>query len=84
MKDLFVDASKSSMVSLVAARQHTYVKMIQDFPRTLDERVYHLGVKAGEVANRIVSSIPTFSVYSIRGKMDTGDCWSRFKGATYC
>ncbi|CAL1697176.1 unnamed protein product [Somion occarium] len=26
-----------------------------NFPRTLDERVYHLGVKAGEVANRIVT-----------------------------
>lgn len=28
--------------------------MILDFPRTLDERVYHLGIKAGEVANRVV------------------------------
>ncbi|TCD60718.1 hypothetical protein EIP91_009639 [Steccherinum ochraceum] len=26
-----------------------------NFPRTLDERVYHLGIKAGEVANRIVT-----------------------------
>ena len=25
-----------------------------DFPRTLDQRVYHLGLRAGEVANRIV------------------------------
>ena len=25
-----------------------------DFPRTADLRVYHLGLKAGEVANRIV------------------------------
>lgn len=30
-----------------------------DFPRTADGRVYHLGVRAGEVANRIVRSIPT-------------------------
>ncbi|KAI0791890.1 purine and uridine phosphorylase [Abortiporus biennis] len=26
-----------------------------NFPRTLDERVYHLGIKAGEVANRVVT-----------------------------
>ncbi|GBE78783.1 purine and uridine phosphorylase [Sparassis crispa] len=26
-----------------------------NFPRTLDHRVYHLGIKAGEVANRIVT-----------------------------
>lgn len=26
-----------------------------DFPKTADGRVYHLGVRAGEVANRIVS-----------------------------
>lgn len=26
-----------------------------DFPRTADQRVYHLGVRPGEVANRIVS-----------------------------
>ena len=25
-----------------------------DFPRTADQRVYHLGVRPGEVANRIV------------------------------
>ena len=29
-------------------------RRIPDFPRTLDERVYHLGIKAGEVANRVV------------------------------
>lgn len=27
----------------------------QDFPRTADGRVYHLGLRHGEVANRIVS-----------------------------
>ena len=26
-----------------------------DFPKTADQRVYHLGVRPGEVANRIVS-----------------------------
>lgn len=26
-----------------------------DLPRTADQRVYHLGIRAGEVANRIVS-----------------------------
>ncbi|EPQ61316.1 purine and uridine phosphorylase, partial [Gloeophyllum trabeum ATCC 11539] len=26
-----------------------------DFPRTLDQRVYHLGLRAGEVANRIIT-----------------------------
>ena len=26
-----------------------------DFPRTADQRVYHLGLRPGEVANRIVS-----------------------------
>ncbi|KAJ3479213.1 hypothetical protein NLI96_g9216 [Meripilus lineatus] len=26
-----------------------------NFPRTLDERVYHLGIKAGEVANRVIT-----------------------------
>ena len=28
--------------------------LFADFPRTLDQRVYHLGLRAGEVANRIV------------------------------
>ena len=32
-----------------------------DFPRTLDQRVYHLGLRAGEVANRIVSFSPPAS-----------------------
>lgn len=27
-----------------------------NFPRTEDNRVYHLGIRAGEVANRIVRS----------------------------
>ena len=27
-----------------------------DFPRTADHRVYHLGLRAGEIANRIVYS----------------------------
>lgn len=31
--------------------------MMLDFPRTADGRVYHLGVRFGEVANRIVRSI---------------------------
>lgn len=26
-----------------------------DFPRTNDGRVYHLGIRKGEIANRIVS-----------------------------
>ena len=30
---------------------------LPDFPRTLDQRVYHLGIRAGEVANRIVSIV---------------------------
>lgn len=31
-----------------------------DFPRTLDQRVYHLGLRAGEVANRIVRAPAVF------------------------
>lgn len=34
---------------------------IADFPRTADLRVYHLGLRAGEVANRIVRHRTTFS-----------------------
>lgn len=56
MKDLIVDASKS-LSRLTKLKHHNYVNVCQDFPRTLDERVYHLGIKAGEVANRIVSSM---------------------------
>lgn len=29
-----------------------------DFPRTSDQRVYHLGVRTGEIANRIASHTP--------------------------
>lgn len=56
MKDLIVDASKSSSLSMTKLKHHSYVNVCQDFPRTLDERVYHLGIKAGEVANRVVGS----------------------------
>jgi hypothetical protein len=40
--DLSVHLSKSTFVL--------------DFPRTADHRVYHLGLRAGEIANRIVYS----------------------------
>ena len=35
----------------------------QDFPRTADQRVYHLGLRAGEVANRIVSYLSGAFIY---------------------
>ncbi|PSS35582.1 hypothetical protein PHLCEN_2v1459 [Hermanssonia centrifuga] len=35
-----------------------------NFPRTLDQRVYHLGIRAGEVANRIVSTTLGASKYA--------------------
>jgi uridine phosphorylase len=31
-----------------------HIHLCLDFPRTADGRVYHLGLKAGEVANRLV------------------------------
>jgi uridine phosphorylase len=36
-----------------------------DFPRTADQRVYHLGLRPGEVANRIVSMANNREVVSL-------------------
>ncbi len=40
---------------ITEARRAILNLFLTDFPRTADQRVYHLGIKSGEVANRIVS-----------------------------
>ena len=51
MKDILTDASMYFKPQIVP----TLIYFL-DFPRTADQRVYHLGVCPGEVANRIVNS----------------------------
>jgi uridine phosphorylase len=54
MKDLITDASTLFVpASSLETKIGDYFSI--DFPRTADQRVYHLGIRAGEVANRIVS-----------------------------
>ena len=62
MKDSFTDASESttppSSSGPVCAQERekkNFSPHVLDFPRTEDQRVYHVGIRAGEVANRIVS-----------------------------
>lgn len=55
MKDLFTDASKSGLPFCVLLVLKSLTLSLLDFPRTMDQRVYHVGIRAGEVANRIVS-----------------------------
>ncbi len=62
MKDLITDASKSGLEVDVYSILHDDISI--DFPRTLDQRVYHLGIRAGEVANRIVSTTLGASKYA--------------------
>lgn len=50
MKDLILDASKCEQSCGLSFS----IDSLVDFPRTADQRVYHLGIRAGEVANRIV------------------------------
>ncbi|KAL6305736.1 purine and uridine phosphorylase [Sparassis latifolia] len=42
-----------------------------NFPRTLDHRVYHLGIKAGEVANRIVTVGAPSRANAVAAYLDT-------------
>lgn len=54
MKDLLTDAS---MYTERLNRKYGELRsplMFLDFPRTSDQRVYHLGLRPGEVANRVV------------------------------
>lgn len=55
MKDTFTDASKTHYEGISAESSRAKLSCELDFPRTADGRVYHLGVRHGEVANRIVS-----------------------------
>ncbi|EKM60253.1 uncharacterized protein PHACADRAFT_155437 [Phanerochaete carnosa HHB-10118-sp] len=41
-----------------------------NFPRTLDQRVYHLGIRAGEVANRIITVGSPSRAKRIAGLLD--------------
>ncbi|PCH32973.1 purine and uridine phosphorylase [Wolfiporia cocos MD-104 SS10] len=41
-----------------------------NFPRTIDQRVYHLGIRAGEVANRIVTVGSPSRAHGIAGYLD--------------
>ena len=58
MKDRILDASMCHRSGEINASDFV---SFADFPRTLDQRVYHLGLRAGEVANRIVSFSPPAS-----------------------
>ena len=56
MKDTLTDASMSiTLKARIHGIQDQFdgFTMFVDFPRTADQRVYHLGVGPGEVANRI-------------------------------
>lgn len=53
MKDTLTDASMYLKPQNVQSLTYYFGL---DFPRTADQRVYHLGVCPGEVANRIVKS----------------------------
>lgn len=53
MKDTYTDASKQPK-TLLSRPNVEWSIAISDFPRTADGRVYHLGLRTGEVANRIV------------------------------
>ena len=56
MKDTFTDASTSAAPPApLRPPALTRPPPAADFPRTADQRVYHVGIRAGEVANRIVS-----------------------------
>lgn len=57
MKDLIVDASKNKNIKHPIEYSSYLIFIVADFPRTLDARVYHLGIRAGEVANRIVDRV---------------------------
>lgn len=58
--------------------------MFADFPRTADQRVYHLGVAPGEVANRIVRYIFIWYINTEYHCNITGDCWVSFEGKYGC
>ncbi|KAG9050373.1 hypothetical protein FS837_005994 [Tulasnella sp. UAMH 9824] len=54
MKNLITDASKVTQLTEIV-RIYLTRATVTDFPRTGDGRVYHLGLRQGEVANRIVT-----------------------------
>lgn len=51
---IFLDARSAISRPII---QKYLTAFTQTSPRTADQRVYHLGIKAGEVANRIVSAL---------------------------
>ena len=64
---------------------------LTDFPRTADQRVYHLGIKSGEVANRIVSFTFAGVVYvkfvfreTYHKSLVPGDCGFPVEGRPHC
>ena len=52
MKDLLTDASM--FPSRLEYIEIDVTLVFLDFPRTVDQRVYHLGLRRGEIANRVV------------------------------
>lgn len=71
MKDLHTDASEGIFPVRVIKKLTS--NHSPDFPRTADGRVYHLGLKAGEVANRIVcSNLPSARVCIDRSQVAVG------------
>jgi hypothetical protein len=52
MKDLLTDAS--TFPSRLEVEVDVTLVFPIDFPRTVDQRVYHLGLRRGEIANRVV------------------------------
>jgi uridine phosphorylase len=57
----------------------------KDFPRTADLRVYHLGLRPGEVANRIVSTSILGAFYFQTFKhFNEGHSRFSFSGPNYC
>jgi len=63
MKDTVTDASGSPTDHRIPTLNTSFPP---DFPKTADGRVYHLGLRPGQVANRIVrpSFIPRLFVWS--------------------
>ena len=63
MKETVTDASESSLTCIMPLPWSNYRS---DFPRTAQGRTYHLGVRTGEVANRIVRYFPALPSLSLR------------------
>ena len=54
MKETITNASVSPAKDPVPTLNTSF---LVDFPKTADGRVYHLGLRSGEVANRIVRAL---------------------------